>query len=443
MLHRLQIAFESTIRRLYVLPRPVLLGVYLLLFALWAVLVHDTLGAWQQRQVIVERRRLQAALLPTPLPPTVTPTALPTALPTATPAPTSIPIVTPTPRPIASVHPKTGRSIAAWLPTSFDAERARQSFEDNKDILDEVSPFWYTTRISDGSLVADIGARDRDLVAAAHEADVLVLPTIHNVTDDPAELVPLLADPERRRNHIAQIMDEVRTYNYDGVDIDYEMLPASSRDAYSAFMRDLSAALHAEGKLLTVAVHAKTEDFGGWGGFQDWKLLGEICDRVRIMTYDYSWRGSGPGPIAPISWVASVAEYGRSVMPPEKLQLGIPFYGYNWGEGENAIAQTWTDIQSLIDTHQPEVNLAARDGNGPVEESWFVYRKGGQHRTVWFTDHRSLQAKLSLVEQQDLAGIAIWRLGNEDPKNWDVVRKQMRENPSIIQRVVNTYLPEH
>jgi spore germination protein YaaH len=445
MLQRFRIASESGIRRLSILPRPVLIVGYLLLFALWSVMVADTIDVWQQRQVLVERRKLEAALLPTRVPPTPRPTA--TITPTAPPpTPTTAPAVaalpTPTQRPVAVVHPKTGRSIAAWLPTSFDAEHARASFEANKDILDEVSPFWYTTRISDGALQPDVGARDQQLVDAAHAAEVLVIPTIHNVMA-PEAILPLLRSPQRRSQHVAAILAEVRAYNYDGIDIDYESLPAESRAAFSAFMQELSDGLHAEGKLLTVAVHAKTSDYGGWGGFQDWQLLGAICDRVRIMTYDYSWRGSGPGPIAPASWVASVAEYARSVVPAEKIQIGIPFYGYNWGEGEDAIAQTWTDIQALIDAYQPDVNLTARDSSGPVEESWFVYRRNGQRRTVWFADHRSLEAKLNLVEQQDLAGVAIWRLGNEDPKNWEVVRKQLVENSSVIQRVINTYLPDH
>ncbi|HEX6287750.1 MAG TPA: glycosyl hydrolase family 18 protein [Herpetosiphonaceae bacterium] len=440
MVQRLRIASESGLRRLSILPRPVIVVGYLLLFVLWTLLVSDTIQIWQQRQVVIERRRLEAAFFPptsTPLPPTSTPTAQPTVAAAAQPAPAA-----PTPRPISVVHPKTGRSIAAWLPTSFDAERARASFDANKDILDEVSPFWYTTNIANGALIPDIGARDRQLVEAAHAADVLVTPTIHNVMA-PEAIVPLLRDPARRKQHIDAIMHEVRIYGYDGIDIDYESLPASSREAYSTFMQELSAALRAEGKLLTVAVHAKTDDGGGLGGFQDWKLLGEICDRVRIMTYDFHWRGGGPGPIAPMSWVAAVGEYARSVVPPEKIQIGIPFYGYNWGEGEDAVAQTWTDIQRLIDIYQPDVNLAARDSSGPIEESWFTYRRNGQRRTVWFADHRSLQAKLNLVEQLDLAGIAIWRLGNEDPQNWEVVRKQLVENPSVVQRVVNTYLPDH
>lgn len=436
MIERMRIAWRAALLRFSTLPRPVLGGSYLLLFGLWALLLQDTLALWQNRQVELERRRLAAALLPTPVatsPPTVTPTPPP---PSATPLPTA------TPRPVAVVHPKSGRLIAAWLPTSFDAEDARASFEANKDILDEVSPFWYGVDPASGALIPDRGARDAALVAAAQAADVLVLPTIHNV-NQPTAILPLLRDPERRTRHVQAIVAEVLQYGYDGIDIDYEMLPPESRDAYSAFMRELAQALQAHGKLLTVAVHAKTTDTGGWGAFQDWALLGELCDRVRIMTYDYSWRGSGPGPIAPMSWVAAVATYARTVVPAEKIQLGIPFYGYNWGEGEEAIAQTWRDIQRLIETYQPQVHIAARDSSGPIEESWFVYRVNGRRRTVWFADHRALSAKLELIEQQDLAGIAIWRLGNEDPQNWDVIRTQLVENSSNVQRIFNTYLPDH
>jgi spore germination protein YaaH len=252
-----------------------------------------------------------------------------------------------------------------------------------------------------------------------------------------------LRDPERRKQHIAVIMDEVRTFGYDGFDIDYETLPPDVRPAYSDFMRELGAALHAEGKLLTVAVHAKSTDDGGLGGFQDWKLLGEVCDRVRIMTYDFHWRGGGPGPIAPLSWVAEVSEYARTVVPAAKVQVGVPFYAYNWGRGSEALAQTWTEVQQLIDLHKPEVNLQERDASGPVEESWFTYRDGRDVRTVWFASYRALQAKLELVQEQDLGGVAIWRLGNEDPRNWNVVRKQLVDNPGVIQRVIDTYLPDH
>jgi spore germination protein len=91
------------------------------------------------------------------------------------------------------IHPKTGRYVAAWLPTSFDAEAARATFEANKDVLDEVSPFWYGV-MSDGGIAADTGSRDRELVRIARENNVLIIPTIHNIGDAEAASV-VISDP--------------------------------------------------------------------------------------------------------------------------------------------------------------------------------------------------------------------------------------------------------
>lgn len=415
---------------------------YLLVLAGWGLFAFDTFGLWQARQVEAQRALAQAAIRPTstpaPLVPTPTATAVvPTAIPTVVvmPSPTTVPAV--------KLHPKSGRYLAAWLPTSFDADQARASFEANKDILDEVSPFWYESNTATGELIPEPGARDVGLVQAAHEANVLVIPTIHNV-HAPLQTMWLLNTPEMRRVHIAKLLEEVERYNYDGLDIDYESLPPEARPSYSAFMQTLSEELHARGKLLTVAVHAKTTDQGGLGAFQNWDLLGQICDRVRIMTYDYSWRGGGPGPIAPLAWVTSVAEYARAIVPPGKIQLGVPFYAYDWGAGEaEALNRTWLEVQELISTHGPEVDFREKDGTGLVQESRFVYQSGNRQRTVWFADARALQAKFDLVEKADLGGLAIWRLGSEDPSNWAVIRKQIGDNPSVIQQIMNTYLPDH
>lgn len=430
--------------------RPLLVTLYIALLAAWAVLTYNTYDAWLRRQESVARSLALAAIGPpaprvTMLPnvPTATPTPEPTAVsPTATTQPAAKPSPTATEAPLAVVHPKTGRFISAWLPTAFDADKARESFEANKALLDEVSPFWYTASPKDGSLIVEPGGRDLSLVETAHAANVLVVPTIHNVYD-PTAIMPLLQDPELRKAHIEKIMHEIDMYDFDGIDIDYEMLPPSARAAYNTFMTELSAELKAEGKLLTVAVHAKTSDAGGASNFQDWALLGQLCDRIRIMTYDFHWQGGTPGPIAPLGWVRAVTEYARSVLPPAKIQLGIPFYGYDWAKDENARSVTWTDVQEMIRIYQPVVSLQERDLDGPVEESWFSYEAGGKLRTVWYSSARALEAKLDLIESEDLGGLAIWRLGNEDPANWDAIRNRLIEHPAVIQRMFDTFLPEH
>ncbi|NNJ10341.1 glycoside hydrolase [Chloroflexales bacterium ZM16-3] len=372
----------------------------------------------------------------------VTPTAEATAapliiLPTPVP-PTPLPTATDLETEPVSYHPKSGRYIAVWLPPIFSGG-ARESFEANKDVIDDVSPFWYSTD-SSGRLY---GNRDDELVRVAHESNVRVLPSIHNVTSNPGAVVPVLRDPQRRARHIQNIVDEVLAHNYDGIDIDYESLDSSLRDDFSAFMRELAAALHQNGKLLTVAVHAKDTDYGGLGGFQDWAEIGKHVDQLRIMTYDYHWRGGSPGPVAPAYWIESVTAYARRVVDPAKVLLGIHFYGYDWPPNGSATPRPWSIIQEIIDEQGSTVNFMESNANGRVEESYFSYRSPQGTRQVWFMTKTGLASKIKTVQDLDLAGIAIWQLGYEKPEYWETVRQNMVEDPTLIQRAINPLLPDH
>lgn len=337
-------------------------------------------------------------------------------------------------------HPKSGRYVAAWMPTEWDTDNARFSFEANLDYIDEVSPVWYEMR-SNGTLRALGGSRDETLIEAARRAGVLVLPSITNGFD-PDRTGYTLRNPTRRSQFVQRILEEVEAYGYDGVDIDFEAVPASQRDVFTAFIRELAAGLHAEGKLLAIAVHARESDEGGAAGAQaqDWEAIGQAVDRFRIMTYDFHWTGGGPGPVAPIYWVEEVVEYAKTQVEPSKIVVGVPFYGYDWVGGEGW-GVTWLEIQELIEIHEPDVNLRERDEQGEVAESWFNYwDREGRHE-VWFASQRSLEAKLDLVIEHDLAGIAIWRLGGEDPGYWQVIRDTLRRDPYEVIRSIIRYLP--
>lgn len=393
---------------------------------------------WQRHQYNEQVAANQTAVAA----PTTTPLPLPTLVPpTLIALPNTVAVgqgeAQTVANPLMSVHPKTGRYVAAWLPTSFDAEAARATFEANKDVLDEVSPFWYGV-LSDGNIVADIGARDEELVRVAHANNVLVIPTVHNI-DDPQRASDVLDSPELRAYHIQVLVDEVKTYNYDGIDIDYESLTPDMEDEFTSFITDLGAALHAEGRLLTIAVHAHT----GRPDYENYAAIGAVVDRFRIMTYDYSWRGSPPGPIAPLFWVEEIAEYALTQVDPAKIQIGISFYAYdwpaNWQSGGQAIARTYTEVEAIKAAYLPNINLQVENQFGPVEESYFNY----EGRTVWFSNYRSLQAKMDMIRDKNLAGIAIWRLGSEDPRNWQLIRESLRQDPLIIQRSINEYLPKH
>jgi len=359
-------------------------------------------------------------VLPTPVPPTPVPTV---ADPRASPV---------------SYHPKSGRYIAVWLPPLFEGG-ARESFFANADIIDDISPFWYSTDAS-GRIY---GTRNDDLVRIAHEHNVRIIPSIHNVTATPTAVVAVLRNPQLRARHVQNILDEVLARGYDGIDIDYEGLDPSLRGDFSAFIAELAAALHRHDRLLTVAVHAKDSDWGGLGGFQDWAELGKHVDQLRIMTYDYHWRGSGPGPVAPAYWIESVAEYARSVVEPSRVLIGVHFYGYDWPPGGPATARPWKALEEIIATQGVTVNFRERDARGRVGESTFSYRSPQGWREVWFMTEVGLADKIKTVQTQDLAGIAIWQLGYEQPEYWRAIRASLVEDATLVQRAINPLLPDH
>ncbi len=423
-----------------------LIALYVAALGVAGMLVYNTLQFAQQRPgwfVVV----VGATPAPTPTPmPSPTTTTTPeqkskamtlATFPTATTI-APVPTVSNTPVPITmGYHPKTGRHIAAWLPPSFSGG-ARASFDVNKDIMDEISPFWYSTNAT-GQLY---GSRNDELVVLAHENNILVIPSIHNISNYNA-VIGVLTDPQLRSRHVQYIIDEVLARNYDGIDIDYESLDTSLRESYSAFIMELAEALHTYGKILSVAVHPKDSEYGGLGGFQDWQIIDQYADRMRIMTYDYHWRGGGPGPVAPLYWVEKVAEYAVSVVDPSKVFIGVPFYGYDWPPQGNARGLPWGDIEDLIVEQDLTVNLMQRNSQGRVDESWLRYQSPQGVREVWFMTDSGLESKLDLVQRMDLAGIAIWQIGYEKPEYWDVIRRKLVQDPVLIQRSINPLLPEH
>jgi spore germination protein len=318
--------------------------------------------------------------------------------------------------------------VAAWMPASWDGARARASWQAQQAHIDELSPVWYQVDASaDGSVVPYSGARDAALVAEAHAGGTLVIPLINNAYGgvfDPAPVSAIIHDPARRAAHAAALVSEVLAYGYDGIDIDYESLNGQDdREAFSSFVEELAAALHAEGRLLSVTVHPKTAEPGAWPGVQahDWSRIGAAADRVRVMTYAYHYSTGGPGPIAPLFWMEEVAAFAASVMPPERVYLGIHFYGLDWGNGP-ATALEWEDVAERSATYRVSSRWEGAGALGQaIAEPWFSYVAGGTEHQVWYADSRSVAARLQLVPRHRLGGIAVWRLGGEDPGNWTAI----------------------
>jgi len=303
--------------------------------------------------------------------------------------------------------------VTIWAPYASQLEI--DTLTANADLIREVNFFWYELG-RDGQISG--GVKSQPALERARALGMRVVPSIVNRGFSREAVLTAIGTPEARADHIATIVELVESNSFDGIDIDYESLAAQDRELFTRFIEELAAALHVRNKTLSIAVHAKTDDVGSWGGpaAQDWLRLGAAADRFKIMTYDYHHAASQAGPIAPLTWIDAVLRYAATVVPPHKTYVGIHFYGYEW-VGSSGKGIEW---RQAVKTAQMYNAAIQRDESG---EAWFRY--DADRYTVYFADAENLRVKLPAISaaHPDLAGVAIWRLGGEDPENWQAIRE--------------------
>lgn len=295
------------------------------------------------------------------------------------------------------------------------------------DLLTAAAPWWYAPT-EQGDVVeqhprfTDTGD---DVVARLRAGGLSVMPTIANHRDGEwdFEVVPrLIADEAARSAHVDNLVALVDDHDYDGIVVDYELLGADDRDNFTAFVTELGAALHARDRRLAVALHAQASDEGSGGHnvAQDYRAIGEAADEVHLMTYDLHYDESEPGPIAPLPWVTEVLDYATERIPPDKLLLGIGLFGYDWPEGDPADG---------LQLHQIAERIDGNDGDQGYDEDaespWFRYEQDGVDRTLWYEDARSVAAKLAMVDEYDLGGAFLWRLGGVPDDIWEAAEQTL------------------
>jgi spore germination protein YaaH len=277
----------------------------------------------------------------------------------------------------------------------------------------------------DGQVILDSGidvpALQADL-SRLRARGLPIVPTLANVDAQGNLVYPAVArvlhDRAMARRQVAQIVALARTQQYAGIDLDYENLQAADRQAFTAFVTSLARALHAQGKILSVAVFAKASDAGyaPRNLAQDYAAIGKAADQVRLMGYDYHWDTSPPGPVAPVYWIRDVIRYATTQIPASKIILGIPEYGYDWSGGIGT-SITWLQAVQLSRQHHVRPRY-----DSSSQSPWFTYTDAAHHKhTVWFENAESSQAKLDAV--QGIGGVYLWMYGNPDPGTWSVLHR--------------------
>lgn len=291
----------------------------------------------------------------------------------------------------------------------------------HKNDVTEVSPWMYGLSSSgriDTQYPPGQGAQVAAEIRRLRTAGKLIVPSIANITGGRwsyAAAGRMLHSPALMTSQVNAIVSLVQRNDYAGIDLDYENLHAGDRQAFTTFVTRLAAALHARGKVLSVAVFAKTTNAGTdpRNLAQDYAAIGRAADQVRLMAYDYHWQTSPPGPVAPVSWVRAVLRYAKTQIPASKIILGVPLYGYDW-VGHHGTGISW--LQALRLSRQ--YHATARYDQAS-QTPWFSYRDAaGRQHTVWFENAASSRAKFGAAQGAQIGGVYLWMYGYEDGGTW-------------------------
>ncbi|MDR0464871.1 MAG: glycoside hydrolase [Treponema sp.] len=203
--------------------------------------------------------------------------------------------------------------------------------------------------------------------------------------------------------------------NFDGLNIDFENIPAQSGDAFLSFLRELREGLPA-GKMLTIALYGRNRAITN--DVYDYAKIAPYVDRIFVMAYDEHWGGSAPGPVSSLRWCASVADYSLRVIGTEKLIMGIPFYGRAWASQNHSRALTYPSIERLQNT--AETTELRRENGTPV----FDYEASVSVR-VYYEDEYSISARMEMYKSMGVKSIGFWRIGQETQKVWSIIKLEV------------------
>jgi spore germination protein len=351
---------------------------------------------------------------------------------------------------------RTGTVLGYYVPYDSSSWTSLQTHLDQLDIV--------AAQAVSIDACGNIGSRDdQTLKRLARASNVTVLPSLFTISGWLNH--QLLTDDATSAHAIEQIVNYTLEEEYAGFDLDLEGVNAEDRPALTQFVGWLAAALHEEGKLLTLAIPAKERDVTvGWAGAYDYTSLGAAADLVTIMAYEYRGPFSGPGSVAPYDWVQRVTSFAASQMPPERVMLGIAFYGYDWNTTSGsaraigfpqfaALAErvgtepTFDSAQQSLafgyETAADELSLTGSPQQRLVHEVTVrtpppcdlkpplpaatpqpkpAPAPGTpQAHEVWIEDSASAAARLQLAGRYGVGGISAWRLGLEDPNVWSVL----------------------
>lgn len=289
--------------------------------------------------------------------------------------------------------------------------------------LTTISPTWYNIADSQGNLAS---ISSSDYVVTAHNAGVDVWPTLRDFqggTDSMESVYEVLSYTSKRGNLISQVIADALDKDVDGINLDFELIDVNCGVHYIQFVRELSVACRQNQLVLSVDNYVPQP----YNEHYNIEEQGKVADYVVMMGYDEHTNASETtGSVASLPYVSDGLQTILEQVPSEKVISGVPFFTRIW-----TVAQNGTFTSEALGMEDAISHVGAAGATASYDEETgqnyaeWVNLDGSTSR-VWLEDYTSQEARLKMMQENNLAGMAAWRLGFESSEIWDLITQYIQ-----------------
>ena len=310
----------------------------------------------------------------------------------------------------------------AGVRAAFYVDWDAQSFLSLQQYIDKMNlviPEWIFIDPTADTIFTDIDPRAWNVMK---KSGVKILPILSNNFKEKFRgdaVHRIINDPVKKERLINDVVRILEKNNFIGVNVDFEELEEKNNEKLVSFQKDLYERLHARHLLVTQDVIPFNEDY-------NFKLLAKYNDYIFLMAYDQFSDASGPGPIAHQKWIEGAVDEAVKNVPIQKLILCLAAYGYDWKLGKEMSSRTVSYQQALYTAKDEEATIDFDDDSYNLHYDYDD--EDNVRHQVQFTDAATTFNALRFATEYGLAGTALWRLGDEDPRTWYFYDQDMQKS---------------
>lgn len=307
---------------------------------------------------------------------------------------------------------KNEKITLAWFQVSGTA--GNSSIDNNMSTISGVNviaPTWYSVTDESGNMSSYASA---DFVSKMHQRGIDVWALVSDF-DTNVDFAQLYSSKAARTNMVNKLVGEAKSYGFDGINLDYENIKSAYAKDYLQFVRELSVVCERNGIVLSTDNY-KPE---AYNRCYNLKEQSKFVDYVIVMAYDEHYAGTDAGSVASLPFVKEAVEDTVQLVGKEHVIAGIPFYTRIWTTTDGNTTSRAVGMQAAIDQLNSDGHVALwNDDCGQYVASYTV---GSSTRQIWFEEEKSIEAKMQVIQQENTAGVACWKLGLEKSTVWSVI----------------------